>query len=288
MQPDNIEIHLPSILGYEKIARRAAEAVAEQMEFNEARIEDLKTAVAEACMNAIEHGNNLDRAIHVTVQMLILPDKLEVRVADIGAQTIPDVLPPPGTGEMRGWGMFFIRNLVDEMEIKRLPDGGNEIRMTIYLVRKGDAPGGTDGASAAALAAAEKTAATAAVQVVEEKPVALQAIEEKVVAVQPVEDKPVALQPLADRPVTLQVPQEIPAVLPPAEPTPVTPPPAQAAASPVAAAGDPLAASQPAGITPDPVQTVERQPDSSQTIAPPVATDQAVPGTGTAPTPQES
>jgi serine/threonine-protein kinase RsbW len=48
--PEQVEIFLPSTLGYEKVARSAAEAVASEMGFSEDRIEDLKTAIAEACM----------------------------------------------------------------------------------------------------------------------------------------------------------------------------------------------------------------------------------------------
>jgi serine/threonine-protein kinase RsbW len=128
------ELHFPSILGYEKIARGAAEAWAEQIELPPDRVEDLKTAVAEACLNAIEHGNSLDRALQVTVMMIMTEGKLEVRVADVGDQVIPETLPTPVRGRsMRGWGMFFIKNLVDEMELRRLPDGSNEVRMAIYL-----------------------------------------------------------------------------------------------------------------------------------------------------------
>ncbi|RPJ01442.1 MAG: ATP-binding protein, partial [Chloroflexi bacterium] len=48
-EPELVELHLPSVLGYEKVARSAAEAIALRMEFSSDRIEDLKTAVAEAC-----------------------------------------------------------------------------------------------------------------------------------------------------------------------------------------------------------------------------------------------
>ena len=37
-----------------------AASVARLMGFSDERVEDLKTAVAEACINAIEHGNKLD------------------------------------------------------------------------------------------------------------------------------------------------------------------------------------------------------------------------------------
>lgn len=193
MSTDNVELHLPSILGYEKIARRAAEAVAEQMDFTPERVEDLKTAVAEACMNAIEHGNNLERAIQVTVQMLIMPDKLEVRVADVGVQAIPETLPTPGSGDMRGWGMFFIQNLVDKMEITRLPDGGNEVRMTLYLSR-------SEGDQAPDRKAAPAVGLPGAIQTVEPKPSAVQPVEPKPSAVEPSGPKPSAIQPAETKP----------------------------------------------------------------------------------------
>ena len=52
-----VEVRLPSRLGYEKVAMSTAASVAKLMGFREDRIEDLKTAIAEACINAIEHGN---------------------------------------------------------------------------------------------------------------------------------------------------------------------------------------------------------------------------------------
>ena len=52
-----VEVRLPSRLGFEKVAMSTASAVAKLMGFREERIDDLKTAVAEACINAIEHGN---------------------------------------------------------------------------------------------------------------------------------------------------------------------------------------------------------------------------------------
>jgi serine/threonine-protein kinase RsbW len=136
--PEQVEIFLPSTLGYEKVARSAAEAVAEEMGFSKDRIEDLKTAVAEACMNAIEHGNHEDKAASVTVLLTAANESLEIKVADEGLSKMPDVLPEPGrpgTDEegSRGWGMFFIEQLVDEMEITRLPQGGNQVRMVIRL-----------------------------------------------------------------------------------------------------------------------------------------------------------
>src|SRR5258708_36594446 len=113
-QPEQVEIFLPSTLGYEKVARNAAEAVAEEMGFSPDRIEDLKTAIAEACMNAIEHGNQEDKTTSVTVLLTAGDEHLEIKVADEGLTPMPAELPEPGRiGEddegSRGWGMFFIK-----------------------------------------------------------------------------------------------------------------------------------------------------------------------------------
>lgn len=134
-KPGRVEIFLPSTLGYEKVARSAAEAVAEEMGFSPDRIEDLKTAVAEACMNAIEHGNNQENTTSVTVLLTAESRQLEIKVADEGLTPMPDAIPAPGRlgGDNRGWGMFFISQLMDEVEITRLPEGGNQVRMVIYL-----------------------------------------------------------------------------------------------------------------------------------------------------------
>src|SRR5258708_24259712 len=136
-QPEQVEIFLPSTLGYEKVARNAAEAVAEEMGFSTDRIEDLKTAIAEACMNAIEHGNQSQNSTSVTVLLTAGSKQLEIKVADEGLTPMPDKFPEPGRPDDpdagRGWGMFFISHLVDEIEVTRLPEGGNQVRMVIYL-----------------------------------------------------------------------------------------------------------------------------------------------------------
>ena len=49
----SVEVRLPSRMGFEKVAMSTAASVAKLMGFREDRIEDLKTAVAEACINAI-------------------------------------------------------------------------------------------------------------------------------------------------------------------------------------------------------------------------------------------
>ncbi len=133
-QPRSIEVHIPSELGYEKVAMEAAAAAAKRMGFSPDRIADLRTAVAEACINAIEHGNQSDASTKVVVVLTVEPERLEVNVADEGKQPFPPKTPEPGHASgHRGWGMFLIRNLMDEVEVSTEPDGGNQVRMVIYL-----------------------------------------------------------------------------------------------------------------------------------------------------------
>jgi hypothetical protein len=57
------ELRLPSRLGFEKVAMNTAASVAQIMGFSDDRVNDLKTAVAEACINAIEHGNRMNELL---------------------------------------------------------------------------------------------------------------------------------------------------------------------------------------------------------------------------------
>jgi serine/threonine-protein kinase RsbW len=135
MQHDkHVEIHIPSEYGYEKVAMASAVAIAKRMGFSPDRVDDLRTAVAEACLNAIEHGNKLDVSTKVVITLTVQAEGLEVHVTDQGKQSLPTDFPKPGDkqGE-RHRGIFIIQNLMDEVEFNSAPTGGNQIRMVIHL-----------------------------------------------------------------------------------------------------------------------------------------------------------
>ena len=134
-----IEVRLPSELGFEKIAMSTAAGMAALMGFSPERIEDLKTAIAEACINAIEHGNDLDSSSHVSVVLSSTDDELEVKVMDDGSGIkeqpgLPDIdRKMRGEEAPRGLGMFLIQALVDEAEWHAGPPGGSFVRLVIRL-----------------------------------------------------------------------------------------------------------------------------------------------------------
>ena len=135
----SVEVKLPTRLGYEKVAMSTAASVAKLMGFREDRIEDLKTAVAEACINAIEHGNRFDDRLDVGVVLSSNNDELEIKVIDDGggfhsAPSAPNIdRKMAGEEEPRGMGMFLIQSLVDEAEWHKGPPGKSFVRLVIRL-----------------------------------------------------------------------------------------------------------------------------------------------------------
>jgi serine phosphatase RsbU (regulator of sigma subunit)/CHASE1-domain containing sensor protein/anti-sigma regulatory factor (Ser/Thr protein kinase) len=128
---------LPSEPGNE---RRATEEVARAVSglgLPEKTLERLKTAVAEATLNAMEHGNRYDPEVPVKIRLLSSDTDLLVRITDQGGSPVPDPdkeVPDleaklAGTQTPRGWGLFLIQNMVDEVRVS-----GNPNHHTIELV----------------------------------------------------------------------------------------------------------------------------------------------------------
>jgi serine/threonine-protein kinase RsbW len=137
-----VEVSLPSKLGYERIAMDCSASFAKMAGFAQDRIEDLKTAVAEACLNAIEHGNKGHPDTRVLVTMDFKDDRFSVCVKDNGKgiARIPrdktvmrriENLEPP-----KGLGTYLIKKLVDEVEFNNLTVDGHTVKMVIKLTDK--------------------------------------------------------------------------------------------------------------------------------------------------------
>ncbi len=142
-----VEIKIPCEVGYEKIAMRTAGDLAKRMGFSQPRIHDLETAVAEACINAMEHGNQNDVSTKIYVSMTVHSDRLAIDVLDEGrGGPPPTVITAPdmaaqidGTLPPGGMGLFVIKSLVDEAEFVPPNLGtGNQFRMVIHLQQEGE------------------------------------------------------------------------------------------------------------------------------------------------------
>jgi serine/threonine-protein kinase RsbW len=124
----------------ELIAAHTVEQIARRISFQPDAINQIKTALIEACINATEHSLSPDRKIYQRFR--VESDRLVVTVSSRG-------IIPPGlnnqngvnnngseAGESskgrRGWGLKLIRSLMDEVEFEHVDDG-TRLRMTKYL-----------------------------------------------------------------------------------------------------------------------------------------------------------
>lgn len=98
-------------------------------------------AVRESVINAIKHGNREDYGKIVTVEFVVAPSndpsELVVRVLDQGEgfdpEEIADPLAPENILKSSGRGIFFMRNFMDDVTLKRAAEGGMEVRMVKKL-----------------------------------------------------------------------------------------------------------------------------------------------------------
>ncbi len=120
--PALAQFSLPSELGNERQAVRQVVEAVKDLNLPPARLEKLKTAVAEATMNAIEHGNKNRMELPVDVRVLSTETALAVQISDHGGgKPVPEPTTPDldaklaGLQSPRGWGLFLIAKMVDEM-----------------------------------------------------------------------------------------------------------------------------------------------------------------------------
>src|ERR1700722_19064789 len=139
-----VELRVPSRMGYEKVAMGTAASVAKLMGFPDDRIEDLKTGIAEACINAIEYGTQLNENLSVGVTLSSHDDSLEVKVLDNGGG-ISRVPPKPdidrkvhGEEDARGMVMILIHAPEDEAEWLKDNAAGSYVRLVIRLDKENE------------------------------------------------------------------------------------------------------------------------------------------------------
>lgn len=100
---------------------------------------DLKSAVAEACLNAMEHGNKLSAHKMVTIVFATNLRNLKVEVYDRGRGLEKKPRPPKienkiaGREAPQGWGIFLMRRLVDRVEFRRDHRRGHMTRLIMKL-----------------------------------------------------------------------------------------------------------------------------------------------------------
>ena len=131
--PVRMRLTLPKTARAELLAVQAVEEIGRRAEFPHDTLAEVKLAVVEACLNALEYG-----AGDVVVELVAHPTDgkpwLEVAVVDHGPGFNPAHVPKPAlevklhASRKRGWGLELIRRLMDEVEISSRP-GLTRVRM---------------------------------------------------------------------------------------------------------------------------------------------------------------
>jgi serine/threonine-protein kinase RsbW len=137
---DEFAMELPMGEDTELIAAHTVEQIARRMEFQPDAINQIKTALVEACINAAEHSLSTERKIYNRFR--VEGDKLVITVSSRGLSAPASISEngsslslnggEPGAKGRRGWGLRLIRTLMDDVEFERVDDG-TRLRMTKYL-----------------------------------------------------------------------------------------------------------------------------------------------------------
>jgi serine/threonine-protein kinase RsbW len=126
-----VTLALPMVPDMEIEASRTATAIAESMRMSPDRIDEVRMAVVEACINALEHSRATDSEIFVTFEVIgdKDPEKLRITVRDSGVGFSPAEVEEPVIEKKikdhrkRGWGLKIIHGLMDEVEIHSGAEG---------------------------------------------------------------------------------------------------------------------------------------------------------------------
>jgi serine/threonine-protein kinase RsbW len=125
------EITVPMGEDTELIAAHTVEDIARRHNFPPKAINQIKTALVEALINAAEHGHSPDRKVHQ--KFVVTDDKIVITAQNRGLRLSDQVFTrdEPDEGR-RGWGLKLMRGLMDDVRIERADDG-TRITMTKSL-----------------------------------------------------------------------------------------------------------------------------------------------------------
>lgn len=118
-----------SEFGQEKSILAEISSILTHRLWDSARIEEVVTAVGEACLNALEHGNLLCKEKPVKIHMVNEPHSCSFRIYDQGNGFVYSPPLPPDADSLtrvyevnqddstRGWGLMFISSFADKVQV---------------------------------------------------------------------------------------------------------------------------------------------------------------------------
>ncbi|HOX39017.1 MAG TPA: ATP-binding protein [Candidatus Brocadiia bacterium] len=122
---DAMRLVLPCRPDYLLIVRRTVREFASMAGFAPAEVDDVVSAVDEACANVIRHGYGGPTSRPLAIECKNRTDGLEVRLRDFGRHTDPQQLRPGATKKRPagGLGLVIIYEAMDEVNYASKPEG---------------------------------------------------------------------------------------------------------------------------------------------------------------------
>ncbi|HYL99291.1 MAG TPA: ATP-binding protein, partial [Blastocatellia bacterium] len=118
------ELVIPIEDDAELIAARTVEQIARTGDFDQESINQIKTALIEACLNAAEHSDSPDRKIYQ--KFILANDRLVITVSSKGKQFSASATEGALAGSpKRGRGLQIIKALMDEVRFEQTDDGSS-------------------------------------------------------------------------------------------------------------------------------------------------------------------
>lgn len=131
---EKIHLTIPASFGYEDMPAAVAYVWTTKMGISEEHANKIKLAVIEICLNAIEHGSGNDPTKIVTIDLFEQNEFLNIEVSDTGKGFTPQIPTqfPPSQPNRRGFGLFMVCKLVDELEL-HADNQGTLVRLKIKM-----------------------------------------------------------------------------------------------------------------------------------------------------------
>ena len=110
------------------------------LSFSQEDGERLWLAIQEGIANAMRHVNRLQKENPIKVTFTPMPDRFEIRIEDQGPGVDLDALPDPNLPENLlkpgGRGVYFMRQVMDEVSMERSPSGSTLVLVKARKVRE--------------------------------------------------------------------------------------------------------------------------------------------------------
>lgn len=132
--PSTAEVVIRSDPAEARKVQDTIEGLLKAHDFGEHDIFGIRLALEEALVNAIKHGNNLDRSKKVTIRYRVSRDRFDIHIADEGVGFDPEDVPDPTAVENLerpcGRGLMLMRYYMTEVAFLGC---GNTVRMCKVL-----------------------------------------------------------------------------------------------------------------------------------------------------------